>query len=218
MAAEEQKELKVPSKETEDWRDKHPLLKAARENTGFVCWHTQELRNEDIKEAIEKGRSIEIDISQWGPEMGKFPPNTMIVRHHPWYQAFNKGEVPDYKTALTPNDVLAQVEGKNVFVKFDLKSPEVISWFLANADRIAPELRMGHCFLAELHYSYKQDAGHSASGYLNLADLKKIRGSLNNIPFQVSCQGVSLEDLTTKSGDSYPVIDRLCEPLKELAE
>lgn len=217
---EGKEELQPIAKETEDWHSKHPLLKAAKQGTGFICWHTQELKVEDLKKAIEGNGSIEIDISQWGPEVGKFPPKTLVARHHPWYHAFSKGkgQIPDYQTILTPEKALTKLEGNNVLVKFDLKSPDAIPWFLTNANRIAPELRMVHCFPAELQYSYRQETGYSASEYISLAELKKVRESLDNIPLQVSCRGVSLEDIQLRSGDSYPVVDRLCEPIKGLAE
>src|SRR3989344_4414537 len=209
-----------PIGETEDWRSRHPLLKAAREETGFIVFHTIKLEDQNIEQAIRENKSIEIDVNILGAAIGKYPKNLLVNAHHPWYYlgGGGGGKIPDYQNIPTPDEILAQVEGKNVFVKFDLKTPSVIPWLLANANRIAPHLRMVHCFLAELQYSYRQEKGHTVTDYVSLEDVKKVREALAGIPFQVSCRGVSLENITTKIGDSFPVVDWLCQEIKGNAE
>lgn len=200
----------VISKESGDWRVGHPLLKAAREGTGFICYHTQDLTREAIEEAIRDSKSIEIDANLLGPSEGDFPQDFLVVSHHPWYDAFTRVRDTDYTKFLSPNEVISLTSGKEVFVKFDLKTPQVIPWLLEAAQRVSPHLRMVHAFVSELHYSYKQEQGHHVTEYVSLADVKKIRKALDGIPFQVSCRGISLEELSIKRGNSYPLVDRLC--------
>ena len=209
-----------PIGETEDWRSRHPLLKAAHEEAGFIAFHTIKLEDQNIEQAIRGNKSIEIDVNILGPKIGNYPPNLLVNAHHPWYYlgGVDRGKIPDYQNIPTPDEVLAQVEGKNVFVKFDLKTPGAIPWLLANANRIAPHLRMVHCVLAELQYSYREEEGHTVTEYVSLKDVKKVREALADIPFQVSCRGVSLTDITTRNGDYFPVVDRLCQPIKGNAE
>ena len=209
----------TPREERDNWRQKHPLLRARSLGEGFVCFHTQKLKQQDVELAIRDRKSIEIDANIWGPETGDFPPNTVVSSHHPWALVFGRDlHIPSRKELISPDEIIAQVQDKEVFVKFDIKSPRAIPWVIENARRIPPHLRMAHAFVSELLYSYKGIQGHQASEYLTLKDVDKLRQELEGIPFQLSCRGVSLEDIQFKTGESYPVVDRLCQAVKGYGE
>lgn len=206
------------NKEASDWRAKHPLLKAAKEGVGFICHHTRDLTRGMIDEAIRYGKSIEIDLCVLGPSEGDFPPGLLTSRHHPWFYLARGLEIPDHQTVISPVDIVRQLADKGVFIKFDLKNVAAIPWLLRLAQEVPPHLRMGHCFLEELHHSYDEEEGHNVTEYISLADVRDIREALDSIPFQVSCRGVGLEGLMRKEGDSYPLVDELCGKIKGEAE
>lgn len=215
------------SSENLEWRSRHPLLKAADSGQGFICFHTQNLKPDDVQQAIAQERSIEIDVNQVGPSFGKYPKERVVMAHNPRYYLARGKHIPTDEELESPVGIVDKIANRNVFVKFDVKSPEVIDWVTEQAKKIKPHLRMVHAFVGELHAinvkgetrdAYIQEEGHMVPEYVPLGELKRLKAELDGIPIQASCRGISIGDINTKSGDSYPIIDKLCGTIKDVAE
>lgn len=223
---ESQEGLSTPS-ENLDWRSRHPLLNAAAGRKGFICFHTQNLEPKDVKQAIEQERSIEIDVNQVGPSFGKYPEERVVMAHTPGFYLARGLRVPTAEELKSPEGVVDEVANRNVFVKFDVKSPEVTSWVIEQAKKIKPHLRMVHAFVSALHAInvegktkdvYIQEEGHMVAEYVPLGELKRLKAELGGVPIQASCRGISIEDINKKIDDSYPIVDQLCKTIKGVAE
>ncbi|OGD85228.1 hypothetical protein A2164_01720 [Candidatus Curtissbacteria bacterium RBG_13_35_7] len=213
--------------ENSDWKEKHPLLRASANNQGFICFHSKNLNPTHIKEAIDQQKSIEIDVSKVGPNIGKYPQEKIVVAHAPWMYLTQGQRIPTAEELEAPDDIVDRIAGEDVFVKFDIKSPDVISWVIEHARNIKPYLRMVHAFVGDIHAiyvkgetkdAYSQEKGYSVLDYVPLEELKRLRSELDGIPIQVSCRGISIDDLKTKSGDNYPIVDKLCKTVQGQAE
>lgn len=210
-----------------DWKSGHPLLKAAESNQGFICFHTNSLKSKDVERAIDEEKSIEIDATQVGPSMGNYPEKRVVMSHNPWMYLAQGKKIPTPEELKSPEEIIDEIANKNVFVKFDVKAPEVIPWVAQQAKKIKPSLRMVHAFVGDLHAinikgdvkaAYDQERGHSAMEYVSVEDLRRLKSELGGIPIQASCRGITFEDVTSKGGDNYPIVDKLCKKIQGVAE
>jgi len=216
----------LPPREV-DWKFEHPLLKAANSSQGFICFHTQNLKPNNVEQAIDQERSIEIDITQVGPSIGKYPDKRVVIAHTPWMNLAQGKRIPTAEELESPVGIVDKIVNRNVFVKFDIKSPEVIPWIIEQAKKIKPHLRMVHAFVGDLHAinvkgevkdAYIQEKGHSVVEYVSVDELRRLKNALDGIPIQASCRGITFEDITLKEGDNYPVVDKLCKLIQGVAE
>jgi hypothetical protein len=210
-----------------DWKSEHPLLKAAKSGDGFICFHTQSLIPKDVEQAIDEERSIEIDITQVGPSMGNYQEKRVVMSHTPWMYLAQGKKIPTPKELKSPEGIVDGIANMNVFVKFDIKSPEVIPWVALQAKKIKPSLRMIHAFVSDLHAinikgevkaAYIQEKGHSVMEYVSTDQLRQLKSELGGIPIQASCRGITFEDIGLKDGDNYPAVDKLCKTIQGVAE
>ena len=210
-----------------DWKLEHPLLKAAESGRGFICFHTHNLKPNDVKQAIDEERSIEIDVTQIGPSIGNYPERRAVMSHAPWMYLAQGKKIPTPGELESPGGIVDKIASRNVFVKFDIKSPEVIPWIVKQAKKIKPHLRMLHAFVGDLHAinvkgevkdAYIQEKGHSVTEYVSVDELRRLKNELAGIPIQASCRGITFEDVTLKEGDKYPVVDKLCRSIQGVAE
>ena len=210
-----------------NWKFEHPLLKAVNSGQGFICFHTQNLKPKDIEQAIDQERSIEIDVTQVGPSIGKYPEKKVVIAHTPWMNLAQGKRIPTAEELQSPVGIVDKIANRNVFVKFDIKSPEVIPWIIEQAKKIKPHLRMVHAFVGDLHAinvkgevrdAYIQEKGHSVVEYVSVDELRRLKNAVDGLPVQASCRGITFEDVTLKVGNNYPVMDKLCKSIQDIAE
>ena len=216
----------LPPREV-DWKFEHPLLKAANSSQGFICFHTQNLKPNDVEQAIDQETSIEIDVTRVGPSIGTYPEEKVVMAHTPLMNLAQGKRIPTTEELESPVGIVDKIANRNVFVKFDIKSPEVIPWIIEQAKKIKPHLRMVHAFVGDLHAinvkgevkdAYIQEKGHSVVEYVSVDELRRLKNELDGIPVQASCRGITFEDVTLKEGDNYPVVDKLCKSIQGVAE
>ena len=167
----------LPAREL-DWKFEHPLLKVANSGQGFICFHTQNLKPNDVEQAIDQERSIEIDVTQVGPSFGRYPEERVVMAHTPWMNLTHGKRIPTTEELESPVGIVDEIANRNVFVKFDVKSPEVIPWTIEQAKKIKAHLRMVHAFVGILH-------AISVKGEVKDAYIFSTRGSYSRWYFNI---------------------------------
>ncbi len=182
----------------------NPYKYAEKFKTGFILLHGPhdpfkafELLDLAIKERL----SFEID-----GNVVKLGDKTYFVNAHDpimyWYNC-QKFPAEDNPEAINVYRYIEKLKGHIVPVKFDFKSPKAIEPLIEASLKLPPELRIGHAFIKELVYPGTKLKPWQYGELLTLEQVLYAKKAMGNIPFHVSCKGVTRDKLT----ESY--LDRI---------
>lgn len=191
---------------------RNPVLSAFAKNKGITQKHTLQDTSrmwEDIEASALCGYSYEID----GNEVTIDGKTYFVNAHDPEaYKADGEPFPARNPEDLHPAPLVQYAKEKGVFLKFDFKTPSVIEKFAQLGEDIPPHRKMGHAFVKELVVEGTELASHEKKDLSSIAQVDKAKKLLDDAPFQVSCKGVTLENL------DHDMVDRLAGKVKGHAE
>jgi len=191
---------------------RNPVLSAFAKNRGIIQKHTLHDTSrmwEDIKASALYGYSFEID----GNDVMIDGKTYFVNAHDPEaYKAHGESFPAKNPEDLHPAPLIQYAKEKGVFLKFDFKTPSVIEKFARLGEGIPPYRKMGHAFVKELVVEGTELESYQKKELISIAQVDKAKNLLDGAPFQVSCHGVTLENL------DYAMVDRLANRVKGHAE
>ena len=203
----------VPDGNGRHARSEHPMLRAIDAHRGVILRHTVHDTSRaaaDLEEAISAGTSYEIDgnlVRLSYDNRYRDPRLYFVNAHHPLtYRDESHMPFPSWQNplALHPMTLLPRILQSGVFIKFDFKCPAVVDSFASLAAPFPFAQKMGHMFLQELKVDDAPVPPYQKDIFLTLDDLDRARRLMGgDVPMQVSCFGVTQENLTPALAERF---------------
>jgi len=191
---------------------RNPVFEAIAKNKGIIQKHTlhdTSLMWGSINESAAYGHSYEID----GNYVNIDGKTYFVNAHDPeMYEASGEKFPAENPGDLHPAPLVKFAKEKGVFLKFDFKTPLVIDEFTELGKDIPSQRSMGHAFVKELEMEGTELKPYQKKEQLSMEDVARAKELLGGAPFQVSCRGVTLENL------DYKQVDQIAEKVKGIAD
>jgi len=133
----------------------NPIFLSKRTGEPFVYYHTHSVKTDNLQEAIESKKSIELDIAI--DKKGVFYKKGSCYIGHP-VSFYTEAKEEEFHNNLELEEVITRLENnKDIFVMFDCKSVEAIPKIETFVSRLGKDRCLFHAYATEWGIDSKDD-------------------------------------------------------------